>query len=553
MSKNPNTGVIVEARYSKQQLKEYSGNPLIEALPPIWSFEQVEELLHFYPEHTNEERNYEPHIRFHCVQRLFSYFQPWSTHFDIEQRISRVIRQGYITRNPLNPNYAGDLQRIYQMIKDGNYEFKNSELSKPSASGFTIIGFSGMGKSTAVESILNRYPQIIFHEEYNNFDFDHNQLVWLKLDCPHDGGVKGLCANFFMEFDRLLADKTYSKFAAGRNTTTATMIPRMAQIARRHSLGLLVIDEIQHLSVTKSGGQEKMLNFFVNLVNTIGIPVILIGTTKAMSILQGEFRQARRGSGHQGDLIWENMEQDDDWDLLVEGMWSYQWTRNKCELTKEIKDVMYEESQGIVDIAIKLYAMVQMRSIATGEETINSDLIKRVAKDNLKLVRPMLDALKSGKKQEISKYEDIRPLDIEQFCDKQLKELNLNSLIKQKQNKKLQSENDKDKVFQEVVLKLVDLKIDPNKAKNMTRNILKSFQGTVNVDNVFKEAMLLLLEQRSVKSDTPKKRAVKSTKKDKDDLRVIIEKGRDESKSAYEALKTEGIIKCPVEEFNLTG
>ncbi len=311
MSKDPNTGEIVEAKYSEQVLKEYSNNPLIEALPPIWSFEQVEELMHFYPEHTDDERYMEPHIRFHFVQRLFSYFQPWSTHFDIEQRISRVIRQGYISRNPLKQNYAGDLQKIYQMIKDGNYEFKNSELSRPSASGFTIIGFSGMGKSSAVENILNRYPQIILHEKYNDLEFDHKQLVWLKLDCPHDGGVKGLCADFFMEFDKLMGDCTYSKFAAGRNTTTATMIPRMAQIARRHSLGLLIIDEIQHLSVAKSGGQEKMLNFFVNLVNTIGIPVILIGTTKAMSVLQSEFRQARRGSGHQGDLVWENLEKDE--------------------------------------------------------------------------------------------------------------------------------------------------------------------------------------------------------------------------------------------------
>ena len=39
-----------------------------------------------------------------------------------------------------------------------------------------------------------------------------------------------------------------------------------------------------------------MLNFFVTLVNTIGLPVVMIGTTKAMSILQGEFRQARRGA-----------------------------------------------------------------------------------------------------------------------------------------------------------------------------------------------------------------------------------------------------------------
>ncbi len=553
MSKDPNTGEIVEAKYSGQVLKEYSSNPLIEALPPIWSFEQVEELMHFYPEHTDEERYMEPHIRFHFVQRLFSYFQPWSTHFDIEQRISRVIRQGYISRNPLKQNYAGDLQKIYQMIKVGNYEFKNSELSRPSASGFTIIGFSGMGKSSAVENILNRYPQIILHEKYNDLEFDHKQIVWLKLDCPHDGGVKGLCADFFMEFDKLMGDCTYSKFAAGRNTTTATMIPRMAQIARRHSLGLLIIDEIQHLSVAKSGGQEKMLNFFVNLVNTIGIPVILIGTTKAMSVLQSEFRQARRGSGHQGDLVWENLEKDEIWDLLVEGMWRYQWTLYKCNLTKELKDTLHEESQGIVDIAVKLYAMVQMRAIATGEEAITPNLIRQVAKDNLKLVKPMLDALRSGNQQEINKYEDIRPLDLEQFCSKQLKELNLNMLIKQKQNKTVQLENEKDRIFEEVVLKLVDFNIEPDRAKNITRNVIKSFQGTQNADNIFKEAMLIILQQTADNKTVTRKVTAKSIKKDNDDLRVIIEKGRKDSKSAYEALDAEGIIIKPVEEFTLTG
>ena len=58
-----------------------------------------------------------------------------------------------------------------------------------------------------------------------------------------------------------------------------------------------------------------MLNFFVQLVNTIGVPVILIGTYKASSILDGEFRNARRVSG-QGDLIWSRMQNDDEWDYF---------------------------------------------------------------------------------------------------------------------------------------------------------------------------------------------------------------------------------------------
>ena len=40
-----------------------------------------------------------------------------------------------------------------------------------------------------------------------------------------------------------------------------TMLALMSQIANAHALGLLVIDEIQHLSRSRSGGSQEMLNF----------------------------------------------------------------------------------------------------------------------------------------------------------------------------------------------------------------------------------------------------------------------------------------------------
>lgn len=65
-----------------------------------------------------------------------------------------------------------------------------------------------------------------------------------------------------------------------------TMLALMSQIANAHALGLLVIDEIQHLSRSRSGGSQEMLNFFVTMVNIIGVPVMLIGTPKAREILR---------------------------------------------------------------------------------------------------------------------------------------------------------------------------------------------------------------------------------------------------------------------------
>lgn len=550
MKNNPNTGYTVEAEYSEQFLKEYMNNPLIEALPPIFSYEQSEELLHLYPEYNPKERELDAHYRYHCVQRLFRYFQPLGKHLDIEQKISRVIRQGYISRNPLMPEYASDMQKIYKMIKQGNYKFDNCTLSPTTSSGFTIIGFSGVGKTKTVERILALYPQIIVHSEYKHQDINQYQLAWLKLDCPFDGSVKGLCVNFFQEIDRLLGDDSYNKFAAGRNTTTDTMIPRMAQISRRHSLGVLVIDEIQHLSVAKSGGQEKMLNFFVTLVNTIGIPVILIGTSKALPILQGEFRQAKRGSGQQGDVIWENMPKNEHWELLIEGMWQYQWTEREFELTRELMDVLYDESQGIIDIAVKLYAMAQIRAIATGKEIITPAIIKQVAEDNLKLIRPMLLALKSGNKREIAKYGDIMPIDIKSFCEEQERLLELNQSIKRNKEITKRKQATRSDLLQESVLKLIGVGIKPEFAKKAVEEVMRD-ENSSDTSLIVKAATLLALKDEIDSTQSKKSRRSGSIKKirEKDGLIVVIENGRKENKSAYDALREAGLIGNPVEEF----
>lgn len=545
----------VNAAYSKQNVIDYQDNPLVEALPPILNNDQVEEFMHVYPHFSKNERELGAHERYHCVQRLFKYFQPYEKHFDIEQRISRAIRQGYISRNPLKPQYASDMQKIYEMIKQGNYQFNNCDLAPVSSSGFTIIGYSGVGKSKTVERVLFWYPQIIIHTKYNDQEMNQYQLTWLKLDCPYDGSIKGLCTSFFLEIDRLLGENTYNKFASGRNTTTDTMIPRIAQLARRHSLGVLVIDEIQHLSVAKSGGQEKMLNFFVNLVNTIGIPVILIGTSKARSILQGEFRQARRGSGQQGDVLWENMPQNDSWDLIIEGMWDYQWTKKECPLTQEIKDLIYDQSQGIIDIAVKLFAMAQMRAIAIGTEIITPSLINKVAEDNLNLVKPMLLALKSGDKKLIEKYGDIVPLNIDEFVKEHLNILNKRvELISRKEDLKTKRDNTINLVH-EITLKLLEYGIEAEKAKKAARQVAENTDKDAEFPKLIKESLIIALEDELLKQTGNEKKKVARVKKEKsnDDLRSIVDEGRKQNKSAYEALKEAGVIGNPVEEFIMTG
>ncbi|MDP4086127.1 MAG: ATP-binding protein [Bacillota bacterium] len=538
---------MVDAIYSDQIVQDYESNPLIEALPPIFTEDDVIEHLSVIPSYDEKERSLNANYRFHCVQRLFQYFQPFEKHLDLEQRISRAIRQGYLHRNPMKREEVMRVHESYKAIKEGKFLKTYQTEAKRTAAGFTIIGLSGIGKSTAIERVLSFYPQLIKHQEYKGKLFQFTQISWLKLDCPFDGSLKGLCMSFFSELDRLLGSNYLNKFGAQKNTLDL-MMQRMNHLASRHGIGLLIIDEIQHLSLSKSGGSEKMLNFFVTLVNTIGIPVLMVGTNKAISILQSEFRQARRGSG-QGDMVWSQMPKDESWDLFVEGMWEYQWTAHYTELTSELSELLYEESQGILDIAVKLFMLSQVRAIATGEEKITKQIMKQVAKDSLRLVKPMLDALRSCIPTEIAKYEDIRPIDMDEEIEKYKASIDFQDKIRiQKKIQQQKRQKKEQSLLEEVTLQLLAMDFDPKQVESAVKNVFKKLGEDIEKSTVLKEAVKLLIEKDDKKAEIKAKKK-KIDKTNENYLGRLMQEARQKKKSVYEYFLDKGIIKSPLDEI----
>ena len=144
------------------------------------------------PPYNDAERELDQYYRLHCTLRLTRYFQPLYTHLDIEQRISRCIRQGYVTRNPFSPEYVQRIRKCNEAAKEHGFEKVDFRDVRSTAMGFTMIGMSGVGKTTAVDRILSMYPQYITHTKYKNKPFCMKQIVWMKLDCPFDGSIKGL-------------------------------------------------------------------------------------------------------------------------------------------------------------------------------------------------------------------------------------------------------------------------------------------------------------------------------------------------------------------------
>jgi hypothetical protein len=318
---------------------------------------------------------------------------------------------GYLERNPLKRKYWPTVDKKIGSFTE-NWSHYNTEFSSTYHPGYNAVGLGGVGKSQSLRRSLDFYPQVIRHQNYLGENFTETQLVWLKLDCPYDGSTTGLVLNIFQTIDSILGTNYQKNYGKNRPDE---MIASLSRVAANHHLGLLVIDEIQRLSLQKSGGEKKMLNFFVQIVNTIGVPVIMVGTFNAIPIFRGDFSQMRRGTG-QGDIIWDRMNFDDEWKRFVKSMWKYELIRHPTPKDKidYLARVLYEETQGIIDLLIKTFLFAQERAIDIGAEEriknidkhgerITPSIIRAVVRDKFQILRSALDGFKNGKNKALEK------------------------------------------------------------------------------------------------------------------------------------------------------
>lgn len=281
-------GDFEEANYKEQALSEYDNNPFIEALPPIFDEDDVLERFMVTPRITKQDKLSETNIRYHVLKRVKNFIQPLPIHFEVERRLSTLIRRGYLARNPLDKTFLERIRVLHQLREDEveahKYIDERLNYIRSTADSLSIIGISGIGKTTAIERLLLMYPQVIKHETYKGQPFNRTQIVWLKIDCPYDGSLSTMCKGFFKAIDDLLGTRYLGKYGY-LNRVTSTMLLHMTSLASMYGIGVLVIDEIQHLLHSKND-QEEMLNFFVTLSNTVGIPTVLIGTSKYNNYLK---------------------------------------------------------------------------------------------------------------------------------------------------------------------------------------------------------------------------------------------------------------------------
>ena len=537
----------VKAEYGNTGVRQYDDNPFIEALPPILSVKQAGSRMKGYIDYKHSDRTKNAKKRMHMVVSLLDdYFQPLSQHVLLEERIGMMIRRGYVGRNLNDGSLNRKLQEGYELIKADADQPINFATEKTTARSMSLIGISGSGKSISLDRILVTYPQVIYHEVSNFI-----QITYLKIECPSNGDLESLCLNFFSAVDSIL-DSDYERRYAKQRLSVPKMLALMRQTANNRAIGVLVIDEIQRLSQVRSGGKEQMLEFFVELVNKVGIPVVLVGTPKARPIFELELQSGRRSAGI-GSIYWETIHQkldkkdqglitNQNWVRLTNDLWKYQWLKHGDDpLTDEIRDCWYDLSQGVLDIVVKLFVLAQLRAIANKKERITKSILTSVYEKELKPVHPMLNALRSGNADLIKKYSDLRVVDIE----KRILELG-NQIVTSVQNEEedfFGGNNEALKLFN------LMLQLEENYDQEILIALIKRIFKEQS-DLSFSEMLPVLInwyaEQPS--KATTKKRSSKSIKRkdwhdlESDDLRYLFDYCQSEKTDFHESLEQHGLL-----------
>lgn len=421
---------ITDAQYTLATLEIFQGNPLIEALPDYVNLSRMDigDKLLRVPEcradMTCQERG--QWLASLC-DRLFV---PLRRHIELFEVVELMLRQGYRHRNPRPPSGAQYLEEAEERFRKAAEE--PASLWHESFSA-CVVGCSGTGKTSGVSRILELYSQAIRHNQLWT-GMPLLQIVHLRVECPHDGGVKALCSLIIEEIGRV-AGVNYAETFVKPRSTLESLKMTLVRLMSLHRVGMLVLDEMQNI-VNSRKNREDLFNFIVSLSNSLGVPILFIGTPKLKRFMLSNMRTARRFAS-MGSFNWERLtpttsrkrktergeeiveEPDADWQRFIDVVWRTNVLReDEVYMPREVEQKLYELTQGVVDFMMKLLILSQMRAMTLSThnaeipEKLTPRLLEKVFEDHFSHIVPMVEALRLNDEKKIESFEDISFVDV---------------------------------------------------------------------------------------------------------------------------------------------
>ncbi|RHO81392.1 hypothetical protein DW061_19820 [Ruminococcus sp. AF42-9BH] len=260
-------------------------------------------------------------------------------------------------------NYKAIQQQSYSGILGGS-------------DSFTIIGTSGIGKSSAISRAIS----LITENRIIETDKPYTKIIpCLIVQCPFDSSVKGLLLEILRKVDEELGTDHYIHAVKSRASTTDMLIGAVSSIAL-NNIGMLVVDEIQNVVNSKNG--KSLIGALTQLINNSGISICMVGTPESTVFFEQAMQLARRSVG----LQYTIMKYDEYFQSFCKIIFKYQFLKNRTEITAAITEWLYEHSAGVISVVVSLIHDAQEIAILTGKEVLNLDTLNEAYQQRLSLL-----------------------------------------------------------------------------------------------------------------------------------------------------------------------
>ena len=354
-----------------------NSNEIIKQLPEMLSGQELTNKMNMLPEY---DKNIQEHgsiaERLIKLSDLYNIYIPSQMSIEIYNKLYLGILRSLqkkgekLTVKQYNSTYK-TIQNIRNKIENQSY---NGIMG--GADSFTIIGTSGIGKSSTISRALNLIGAnhvIEINDPYTKI------LPCLTVQCPFDSSVKGLLIEILRKVDEQLGTTYFKCVATGNRTTTDMLIGSVSQICLNH-IGLLVVDEIQNVVNSKNG--KSLVGSLTQIINNSGISICMVGTPESERFFEQAMQLARRSVG----LKYEELVYDNDFKNICNILFSYQYTKKYTEISDQIIELLYQYSSGNISVIISLIHDAQEISLTNGREILDMMSLEEAYKKRLSML-----------------------------------------------------------------------------------------------------------------------------------------------------------------------
>ena len=338
-------------------------------LPEMKSGNELISAISIIPEYDESICTQNQAVRLMALSDLYQIYVPSQMSIEIYNKLylallrsmqkkgsQMAIKQRY-------ENYKAMQQQSYSGILGGS-------------DSFTIIGTSGIGKSSAISRAIS----LITENRIIEVDKPYTKIIpCLIVQCPFDSSVKGMLLEILRKVDEELGTDHYNHAIKSRAATTDMLIGSVSSIALNH-IGMLVVDEIQNVVNSKNG--KSLIGALTQLINNSGISICMVGTPESTVFFESAMQLARRSVG----LQYTTMNYDEYFQSFCKVIFKYQFLKNHTEITAAITEWLYEHSAGVISVVISLIHDAQEIAILTGKEVLNLDTLNEAYQQRLSLL-----------------------------------------------------------------------------------------------------------------------------------------------------------------------